>query len=55
MKGRFAIALLFALVAIQMASAGVLRNVVKPVVKTSAKVTAKVVVGTAKVVKTIAY
>jgi len=55
MKGKLAIALLFSFIAVNLATAGIVRHVVKPVVKTSAKVSARVVVKTAKVVKTIAY
>ena len=51
MKRKAALVLLFSLIAVNLASAGILRHVVKPVVKT----TGQVIVKTAKVAKHVAY
>ena len=55
MGRKVVMALLVSLVAVNFASAGIVRHVVKPVVRTAARGSAHVVVKTAKVVKAIAY
>jgi len=54
MKRLFAVALLFALCT-PLASAGIIRHVIRPVVKTAPKVVVKAARTTAHVAKTIVY